>query len=172
MKYSGTAPLLAALLTLAGCADQPLNYVAPPGLTAQNGASITGSQVETGALANNEKVFVGEIDNQITKQNGSNLQVPVLVSPGLHVLQIVACECGAWLRSVSGSISIAVNLQAGQSYITRAGIPSSQWLMFDPNKTTMAWLEDGSGKEVTKPQQAMLTAPPGPVFVPIFIPAH
>ena len=172
MKYSRTTLLLAALLALTGCADQPLNYVAPTGLTAQNGASVTGSFVKTGALANNEKVFVGEIDNRVTTQNGSNLQVPLLVSPGLHVLQIVACECGLWMRSVSGSVSIAVNLQPGQSYVARAGIPSSQWLMFDPNKTTTAWLEDGSGKVVATPQQATLTAPPAPVIVPIFIAAH
>lgn len=172
MKHSRTALLLAALLALAGCADQPLNYVTPPGLTAQSGASITGSLVKTGALANNEKVYIGEVDNQVTTQNGSNLQVPLLVSPGLHVLQIETCECGLWLRSVSGSVSVAVNLQPGQSYIARAGVPSSQWLMFDPNKTTMAWLEDGSGKMVGSPQQVTLTAPPQPILVPIFIPAR
>ncbi len=105
MRYCQSALLLAAFFTLAGCADQPLSYVVPPGLTAQNGASVTGSLVMTGALANNEKVFVGEVDNQITTQNGSNWQVPLLISPGLHVLQIVACECGLWLRSVSGSVS-------------------------------------------------------------------
>jgi hypothetical protein len=172
MKYSRTASLLAALMALAGCADQPLNYVPPAGLTAQNGASITGSLVQTGALANNEKVFIGEVDNQVTTQNGSNLDVPLLVSPGLHVLQIVTCECGLWLRSVSGSVSVAVNLQPGQNYVARAGIPTSQWLMFDPNKTTTAWLEDGHGKMVAAPQQATLTAPPGPVFVPIIVPVH
>lgn len=172
MKYALSTLLLAASLTLAGCADQPLTYVPPPGLTAQNAASITGSLVKTGTLANNEKVFVGEVDNQVTMQNGSNLQVPLLVSPGLHVLQIVACECGLWLRSVSGSVSVAVDLKAGQSYIARAGIPTSQWLMFDPSKTTTAWLEDSSGKVVATPAQATLTAPPAPVIVPIIIPAR
>lgn len=173
MSYSRTSLLLAAFLGLAGCApDQPLSYVPPPGLTAQNGASITGSLVKTGKLADNEKVFIGQIDNEVTTQNGGNLQVPLLVSPGLHVVQIVTCECGGWAESYSGSISIAVNLQPGQSYVARAGIPSSQWLFYAPAKTTMAWLEDGSGKAVTLPQQATLSAPPAPMFVPIFIPAR
>jgi hypothetical protein len=173
LQYSQYALLLAAFLGLAGCApDQPLTYVPPPGLTAQTGASITGSLVKTGALADNEKVFIGEIDNQVTTQNGANLQVPLLVSPGLHVVEIVICECGGWAKSYSGSVSIAVNLQLGQRYVARAGIPASQFLFYAPDKTTMAWLEDGSGKAVAAPQQAMLTAPPAPVFIPIFISAR
>jgi hypothetical protein len=172
MKHSRTA-LLAALLILAGCApDQPLAYAPPAGLTPQTGASITGSLVKTGKLANNEKVFVSEIDNKVTAQNGANLQTPLLVSPGLHVLQIATCECGGWVESYSGSISIAVNLQPGQTYIARAGVPSSQYLLYAPDKTVMAWLEDGSGKAVAAPQQVTMSAPPAPVFIPVFIPAR
>lgn len=171
MKYL-RALLMVTVFALTGCADQPARYIAPPGLTAKNGASLTGSLVKTGALANNEKIFVGEIDNRVTTQNSSNFQVPLLVTPGLHVLQIVACECGSWLRSVSGSVSIAVNLQPGQNYVARASLPTSQWLMFDPNKTAMAWLEDGSGKIVAAPQQATLTAPQAPVIIPVLIPSH
>jgi hypothetical protein len=37
-------------------------------------------------------------------------------------------------------------VQPGQIYVARVGVPSSQWLMFDPSKTTTARLEDGSGK--------------------------
>lgn len=171
MRYPNIL-LLVAFLALTGCADQPARYAPSPELTTQNGASITGSLVKTGTLANNEKIFISEIDNQVTTQNGSNFQVPLLVAPGLHVLKIVACECGLWLRSVSGSVSIAVNLQPGQSYVARAGIPTSKWLMFDPNKTTVAWLEDGSGKIVTAPQQATLTPPSSTVIIPVFTPAH
>jgi hypothetical protein len=75
-------------------------------------------------------------------------------------------------KSDAVNLSQALNLKPGQSYVARAGIPSSQWIMFDPSKTTTAWLEDGSGKVVVAPQQATLTAPPGPVFVPVFIPAR
>jgi hypothetical protein len=172
LQYSRPALCLAALLGLAGCITPPQIYTPPAGLTTQTGASITGSLVKTGKLANNEKVFIGEIDNQTTAQNGGNLQTPLLVSPGLHVLQIVTCECGGWAETYSGSISIAVNLAPGQNYTARAGIPSSQWLFYAPDKTAIAWLEDSSGKAVATPQQITLSVPPQPVFIPVFIPAR
>jgi hypothetical protein len=160
-----SVPVFAVLLGLAACADPQMSYTVPSGLTAETGANISGSLVQTGLLTSNEKVYVVSVDNKSV--TNPNWQIPVLVSPGLHVLQVLACECG-FLTNASGSVSLATNLQPGKNYVVKATVPVSAGI-FHPTEANI-WVADASGNTASQKTLATITAPPGPVFIPIFLP--
>lgn len=163
---------VAALTALSACAAAPpLNYIQPPGLTAQSAATITGSMdVSTNPLISNTRVALMEVDNQPVKLRFADWQTPTLVTPGIHLLTFGPCQCGGFmnLTGPAGSITLAANFKSGAVYTLRSSQPVSAGL-FTPDRA-VAWIEDGSGAPVTTKTPLQFAASPRPVFLPVFIP--
>jgi hypothetical protein len=161
--------ILASVFALAACAEPAaLVYTPPPGLTAQTGATVIGSQLKTSMLRSNISFVLAQVDNKDTQLTKSGWKTPTLVPPGLHVLNLVSCECGG-LTTQMGNVSLPVDLVAGKTYIIEGTIPSFA-IMLDPG-IGQIWLADTSGNKLTPVTDVAMQVPQQPVFVPVFIPA-
>jgi hypothetical protein len=161
--------MLAAVFALAACAEPAgPTYTPPPGLTAQTGATVIGSEVKTSMLRSNVFFILSQVDNKDTQLTKSGWKTPTLVPPGLHVLNLAICECGG-LTTQNGNVSVPIDLVAGKTYTIEGTAPSFA-IMLEPG-AGQVWLADNSGAAVTPVTDVAVHVPQGPIFMPVFIPA-
>ncbi len=157
----------AATLMLAACVAPPNNYMQPPELTPQTGATIIGSMViNPDPLAPNTRVVLSEVDNQYTQMTWHDWKKPLLVTPGIHLLTFGPCYCNG-LEFYAGFATLYGNFEAGKTYT----LASTRALGFLAIWNATIWIEDESGAVIT-PKTPVQLGPPGgyTTVIPIFIP--
>jgi hypothetical protein len=144
MKYLRTIIGLALLATLADC-NLPPQYTPPSNISAQTGASIAGSTIESGSIFSpNTNADLWAVDNQST----IGRKAPILVTPGTHILTVEISELGSLTdANVAGSATLMGNFKPGGNYTIHTTIPTGG-LGWGQHFATV-WIEDSTGVSIT-----------------------
>lgn len=108
------------MLTIVGLSSCTPIYQAPPALTAQTGASITGIVNPMGNLVSTgTHICMNAIDSELPRYGfGGNCDKPILLTPGRHSIEISADFHP--FPAEFGMGTLAVDLEAGGAYFIRA----------------------------------------------------
>jgi len=165
--------LLSAILMISGCAPDRI-YHAPPDLTPQKGASITGiydpikNLISTGTY-----ICVNSIDGALPRYGfGGDCSKPILLAPGTHNIEIAADFHP--FPAEFGMGTLTANFDAGKAYFIRAtGGPvafknTNGQVSVPADMIATVWIESDVGAPVTEKLSIPLQTPQsGPIiFVP------
>ena len=162
---------LAALAFLSACGAPPIpNYAAPPGLTPQTGASITGSLiVNPNPILPNTSVYLIDVDNQRSGFGWQAWQTRTLLAPGPHLLTLGLCQCGIFHNPVVGSLTLPITAKPGENLILASSVPTVGF--FQPGRAT-AWIQDSTGAKLTPDTPVELSPTPQTIFIPMMAPVR
>jgi hypothetical protein len=159
--------VLLSVLAFSACTVPPPSEFQPSKLTPQAAATIEGSLVKTSnPLLPDAKVILVAVDGQMTGLGWQSWNTQVLVKPGQHLIEFGPCLCNYLGKPYFGFVALNVSLLAGHTYILRSTAPKSAGLL--KPRTTIAWIEDGSGASVT-PLTTFSLNGPGSASAPVMV---
>ncbi len=164
---------LALMFLLSGCALGPI-YQAPPELTSQTGASITGiTDPMSNLISTGIHICLNAIDGTLPRYPyGGNCDKPILLTPGAHALEVSADFHP--FPAEFGMATLNVNLDAGKAYFIRAtGGPvafmnTDGHLSVPTDMLVTVWIESDAGVPVTEKLPIPLQTPQSiPIIIPV-----
>jgi hypothetical protein len=159
--------VLLSVLAFPACTVPSPPEFQPSKLTPQAAATIEGSLVKTSnPLLPDAKVILVAVDGQMTGLGWQSWNTQVLVKPGQHLIEFGPCLCNYLGNPYFGFVALNVSLLAGHTYILRSTAPKSAGIL--KPRTTIAWIEDGSGASVT-PLTTFALNGPGSASAPVMV---
>jgi hypothetical protein len=124
-----------------GCAstDEKIDYYQAPAADTAN-ATIAGSVITKTQARNDERTFVSAIDGLPLNYYESDIETPIEVKPGPHVVQ-VSMRHGRWY----GKADAKADLKPGGAYVARSKVNQSEGGAF--RGSAQFWIEDKKTRE-------------------------